>query len=52
MSVEGTAVATPEALRATLRNAKAGDIVTLRIYNVPSKSRRIERVKLGAGEAR
>jgi S1-C subfamily serine protease len=52
LSVEGTPVSTPEALRTALEKAKqsaAGGspaIVTLRVYNVPSKSRRIERVRL------
>ena len=39
---------TPEQLRAALAKAKSGDIVTLRVYNVPAKSRRIERVRVGA----
>ncbi len=52
LSVEGTPVSTPEALRAALEKAKhsavggSAAIVTLRVYNVPSKSRRIERVRL------
>ena len=29
---------------------KAGDIVTLRVYNVPAKNRRIERLRIGASE--
>jgi hypothetical protein len=41
-------VRTPEELRAALGHAKAGEVVSLRIYNVPSKSRRIERVRLTA----
>ena len=48
LSVEGTAVQTPDQLRAALNQAKGG-IVTLRVYNVPSKSKRIERVRLGNG---
>jgi serine protease Do len=52
LSVEGTPVPTPDALREALhRAAGEGDsgakIVTLRVYNVPSKTRRIERVRLG-----
>jgi S1-C subfamily serine protease len=47
MSVEGTAVQTPEQLRAALDKAKGG-IVTLRVYNVPAKVKRIERLRLGA----
>jgi serine protease Do len=50
LSVEGTAVHSPEELRAAIGRAKAGDIVSLRVYNAPSKARRIERVRLGAGE--
>jgi len=48
LSVEGTNVTTPEALRAALRAAKPGDIVSLRIYNMPLKTRRIERIRLSA----
>src|SRR5678815_2561108 len=33
LSVEGTAVETPEQLRAALAKAKSGEIVTLRVYN-------------------
>lgn len=47
LSVEGTPVQTPEQLRAALDKMKAGSIVTLRVYNVPAKSKRIERVRLG-----
>ena len=46
VSVEGTAVRTPDELRAALRQAKAGEIVSLRVYNVPAKAMRIERVRL------
>ena len=52
LSVEGQAVTTPDALRSALRAAKAGDIVTLRIYNVPAKNRRVERVRVGSGAER
>ena len=37
LSVEGTPVTSPESLRAALRAAKPGDIVTLRVYNVPGE---------------
>src|SRR5262249_10250941 len=47
MSVEGTAVTTPDQLRSALEKAKAGSIVTLRVYNVPAKTKRIERLRLG-----
>ena len=52
MSVEGAPVTTPDALRDALRTAShatsgdAASIVTLRVYNVPSKTRRVERIKL------
>jgi serine protease Do len=46
LSIEGQPVTTPEALRAVLRTVKAGDIVSLRIYNMPTKSRRIERIRV------
>ena len=46
LSVEGTAVQTPEQLRAALGKVKAGDVVTLSVYNVPAKSKRIERVRI------
>jgi serine protease Do len=47
LSVEGTAVRTPDELRAAIARARTGDIVTLRLYNVPTKARRIERVRIG-----
>jgi serine protease Do len=47
MSVEGTPVQTPDQLRTELGKVKAGGIVTLRVYNVPAKTKRIERVRLG-----
>jgi serine protease Do len=50
LSVEGVPVQTPEQLRAELGKAKTGDIVTLRVYNAPSKSKRIERVRIGGAE--
>ena len=50
LSVEDTAVTSPESLRAALRAAKPGEIVSLRIYNVPAKTRRIERVRLAASQ--
>ena len=48
LSIEGNAVRTPEELQSALRSVHAGDIVTLRVYNVPSKARRIERMRIGA----
>ncbi len=50
LSVEGTPVTSPESLRAALRAVKPGEIVTLRVYNVPRKDRRIERVRLAASQ--
>jgi serine protease Do len=47
LSVEGTAVRAPDELRAALGQVKAGEIVSLRVYNVPSRSKRIERVRIG-----
>jgi len=47
LSVEGTAVTTPEQLRSALANVKAGDVVSLNVYNVPAKAKRIERVRIG-----
>jgi serine protease Do len=47
LSVEDTAVRSPDELRAALGRVKAGDVVSLRVYNVPSKSKRIERLRVG-----
>ena len=52
LSVEGEAVTSPDALRSALRSAKAGGIVSLRIYNVPAKNRRVERVRVGTSAGR
>ena len=52
ISVEGVAVTTPDALKAALQSAKPGEIVSLRIYNMATKSRRIERVRLMASTDR
>ncbi len=46
-AVEGTEVRSPEALRAALGRYRAGDIVTLRVYNAPAKTWRVERVRVG-----
>ena len=46
VSVEGTAVHTPADLRQALAKAGSGSVVTLRVYNAPSRTSRIERVKL------
>jgi serine protease Do len=52
LSVEGTPVTSTEALRAALRSAKSGQIVSLRVYNVPAKNRRIERIRLSDSTSR
>jgi serine protease Do len=46
LSVEGQPLGSADALRASLRRAGPGAVVTLTLYNVPSRSRRIERVRL------
>jgi serine protease Do len=52
LSVEGTPVGTIEALRTALRAIKPGEIVTLRLYNVPARSLRVERVRVGSADGR
>jgi serine protease Do len=47
LSVEGKAVKTESDLRKALQAEKPGSIVTLRIFNPRTQSRRVERVKLG-----
>ncbi len=47
LSVEGTAVRTPQELRSVLARYRSGEIVTLRVYNARSGTRRVERVRLG-----
>jgi serine protease Do len=46
MSVEGQPVSTPEQLKAALSKAKSGEIVSLRVYNVPARSKRVERMRI------
>jgi serine protease Do len=48
LSVEGTPVPTPAALRDALRTHRSGEIVTLQVYNARSGQRRIERVRLAS----
>jgi len=48
-SVEGTPVRTPAEFREALAKYRDGDIVTLRVYDVPAKTHHIERVRLGDG---
>jgi serine protease Do len=47
LSVEGKPVKTVADLERALKGGKAGDIVTLRLYNTQAKSHRIERIRLG-----
>jgi serine protease Do len=47
LEVEGKPLKTPADLRQALKSYKAGDIVSLRIYNTQAKTRRIERIRLG-----
>jgi serine protease Do len=47
VELEGKAVKSPSDLRDALKGFKAGDIVSLRIYNTQAKNRRIERIRLG-----
>jgi len=48
LDLEGKPVKNPAELRQALKNYKAGDIVSLRIYNTQAKNRRIERIRLGS----
>ncbi|HWN19087.1 MAG TPA: Do family serine endopeptidase [Gemmatimonadales bacterium] len=47
LSIEGKPVKTEADLRTALKAEKAGSIVTLGVYNPRSKSRRIDRIRLG-----
>jgi serine protease Do len=47
LSVEGKPVKGVTELRQALKSYKAGDIVTLRLYNTRAKANRIERIRLG-----
>ena len=47
LEVEGKPVKTSAELRQALAGMKAGDIVSVRVYNPRAKTRRIERIKLG-----
>ena len=47
LSVEGKPVKSVADLKQALKGDKAGDIVTLRIYNTQAKNHRIERIRLG-----
>jgi serine protease Do len=47
LSVEGKSVKAASDLRQALKSYKAGDIVTLKLYNTRAKTNRIERIRLG-----
>jgi serine protease Do len=47
LELEGKPVKSAAELRQRLEGMKPGDIVSLRVYNVQAKNRRIERIKLG-----
>ena len=47
LSVEGKSVKAAGDLRQALKAYKAGDIVTLKLYNTRAKTNRIERIRLG-----
>ncbi len=45
--VEGRAIRSPTDLRTALSAQKSRSIVSLRVYNAPTQTRRVERIKLG-----
>jgi serine protease Do len=47
LELEGKAVKTTADLKQGLKSYKAGDIVSLRLYNTQAKTHRIERIRLG-----
>ena len=47
LEVEGEPVKTTAELRDAIKGMKAGEIVSLRVYNTQTKTRRVERIKLG-----
>ena len=47
LELEGKAVRSPGELRQALEGRKAGEIVSLRVYNPRTKARRVERIRLG-----
>ena len=47
LEIEGKPVKSVAELRDALKGMKAGDIVSLRVYNAQAKNRRVERIKLG-----
>ncbi|HEY7635478.1 MAG TPA: Do family serine endopeptidase [Gemmatimonadales bacterium] len=46
LAIEGKPVKTPADVSRVLRQVKAGDIVSLQVYNTQAKARRIERIRL------
>jgi serine protease Do len=47
LEIEGKPVKTTTELRDAIKGMKAGEIVSLRVFNTQTKSRRVERIKLG-----
>jgi serine protease Do len=47
VSAEGKTVSTPAELRSVVRSAGKGAIVELRVFNAPSHTRRVERIRVG-----
>jgi serine protease Do len=47
LSIEGTTVRTPADLKKAIAEQKPGSIVSLRVYNARTQTRRVERIKLG-----
>ncbi len=47
LQIEGTRVRTPADLKKVIAAQKPGSIVSLRVYNPRTQSRRVERIKLG-----
>jgi serine protease Do len=47
LEVEGRPVKTTAELRDAINGMKAGEIVSLRVYNTQTKARRVERIRLG-----
>jgi serine protease Do len=47
LEVEGTPVRSPADLRKAISSEKPGTIVSLRVYNARTQTRRVERIKLG-----
>ena len=47
LEVEGTTIRSPADLRKAISGEKTGTIVSLRVYNARTQTRRVERIKLG-----